>query len=103
MPAKAGGQEKSGCEDCRMSRKNQDKGRLPPFVPMLKHTINSKAYEPLSLGARSVLFELTRNYIGRSQNAVFLSARDGARRLGASKNSVAKWEREVVHYGFVVV
>jgi hypothetical protein len=70
---------------------------------MFKHTVNSKAYIALSVGARCVLFELTSMYNGNSQNAVFLSARDGAKRLGVSKNTVAKWERKLVHYGFTAV
>jgi hypothetical protein len=86
-----------------MSRRNQDKGRLPPFIPMFKHTINSKAYVALSVGARCALFELTSMYSGNSQNPVFLSARDGAKRLGACKDTVCKWLRELEHYGFIAV
>jgi hypothetical protein len=87
-----------------VSRKNQkDKGRLPAFVPVLKHTINSKAYIAMSAGARCALFELTSMYFPNSQNAVFLSARDGEGRLGACKDTVLKWLREVEHYGFIAV
>jgi hypothetical protein len=86
-----------------MSRKNQDKGRLPQFIPMFKHTINSKAYITLSTGARCALFELTSMYSTNSQNAVFLSARDGAKRLGACKDTVCKWLRELEHYGFIAM
>ena len=85
-----------------MSRKI-DKGRLPAFVPMFKHTTNSKAYVALSVGARAALFELTSMYNGKSQNAVFLSSRDGAKRLGACKDTVCKWLWELEHYGFIAV
>src|SRR5215472_10436956 len=85
-----------------MSRKI-DKGRLPQFVPMFKHTVSSKAYVALSVGARAALFELTKMYNGKSQNAVFLSSRDGAERLGACKDTVCKWLRELEHYGFIAV
>jgi hypothetical protein len=85
-----------------MSRKI-DKGRLPAFVPMFKHTTNSKAYMALSVGARAALFELTSMYNGKSQNAVFLSSRNGAKRLGACKDTVCKWLRELEHYGFIAV
>jgi hypothetical protein len=86
-----------------MSRKNQDKGRLPQFIPMFEHTVSSKAYVALSVGARCALFELTSMYSGNSQNAVFLSSRDGAKRLGACKDTVCKWLRELEHYGFIAV
>jgi len=86
-----------------MSQKNKNKGRLPQFIPVLKHTTNSKAYVALSVGARSALFELTSMYSGNSENPVFLSARDGAKRLGACKDTVCKWLHELEHYGFIAM
>jgi hypothetical protein len=86
-----------------MSRKNQDKGRLPQFIPIYKHTFNSKAYIALSPGARCALFELTARYFPNSQNAVFLSSRDGAERLGCCKDTTLKYLRELEHYGFIAV
>src|SRR5262249_26763214 len=85
-----------------MSRR-KEKGRLPPFVPIYRHTVSTKAYEALSVGARCVLFELSRTHNSKAENAVFLSARAGAKRLGACKDTVCKWQRELEHYGFIAV
>ena len=38
----------------------------------------------------------------RAERCVHSSARTGAKELGASKNTVGKWLRELEHYGFVV-
>jgi len=65
--------------------------------------VSTKAYEALSVGARCVLFELSRTYNSKAENAVFLSARAGAKRLGACKDTVCKWQRELEHYGFIAV
>lgn len=85
-----------------MSKRAPDKGRLAPFVPIFRHTMNTPAWRALSVGARSTFLELKANYNSRSQNAVFLSARDGAKELGACKDTVCKWMHELEHYGFIV-
>jgi len=84
-----------------MSRRS-DKGRLPPFVPLFRHTIKTAAWRALSVGARATFFTLKANYNTRAQNAVFLSARTGAKELGACKDTVCKWVHELEHYGFIV-
>jgi hypothetical protein len=84
-----------------MSRK--DKGRLAPFVPIFRHTMKSSAWRALSVGARATFLALKANYNSNAQNAVFLSARDGARELGVHKDTARKWLHELEHYGFVVV
>jgi hypothetical protein len=65
-----------------MSRRNKDKGRLPPFVPIYRHTMKTRAWRTLSVGAKATFFLLVANYNTNAQNAVFLSARNGARELG---------------------
>ena len=65
-----------------MSRRDRNKGRLPPFVPIFRHTIKTSAWRALSVGARATFLVLKANYNSNAQNAVFLSARDGARELG---------------------
>jgi hypothetical protein len=84
-----------------MSRR-KDKGRLPPFVPIFRHTMKTPAWLALSVGARATFFVLKANYNTNAQNAVFLSARDGAEALGACKDTVCKWLHELEHYGFIV-
>jgi hypothetical protein len=54
----------SGSREGSMSRR-QDKGRLPPFVPLIKTTIDCPAWKAMSHGARSLYVALKRRY---SQN-----------------------------------
>jgi|ERR1700733_11734823 hypothetical protein len=78
------------------------KGRLPPFTALFRHTTNSAAWAALSVGAKAAFFELQSNYNTNRQNAIFLSARTGSKKLNAHKDTVTKWMRELVHYGFIV-
>jgi hypothetical protein len=86
-----------------MSRKDKTKGKLAPFVPIFRHTMKSAAWNVLSVGARATFLHLKSNYNTNSQNAVFLSSRDGAKELGVTKNTVCKWLHELEHYGFIVM
>src|SRR5262249_55776553 len=85
-----------------MANRHRDKGKLPPFVALFRHTIKSPAWKVTSVGARATFFELKANYNTKAQNAVFLSGRNGAKNLNAHKDTVLKWLRELEHYGFVV-
>jgi hypothetical protein len=85
-----------------MSRKH-NKGRMAPFVPAYRLTLKHPAWKALSFGARSTYQALMGNYNTRMENAVYLSARKGAEELGCNKASVAKWMRELEHYGFTVM
>lgn len=69
---------------------------------IFRHTLKSAAWKALSVGARATFIALQTNHNSYAQNAVFISARTGAKELGASKNTVGKWLRELEHYGFVV-
>jgi hypothetical protein len=84
-----------------MSQRHQDKGKLPPFVALFRHTVKSPAWKAASVG-RATFFELKGNYNTKAQNAVFLSGRNGAKNLNAHKDTVLKWLRELEHYGFIV-
>jgi hypothetical protein len=77
------------------------KAKQPPFVAIYRHTMKSPAWCALSVGARATFFELRTNYNTKSQNAVFLSARDGAKKLNVNKETVGKWLHELEHYGFI--
>ena len=85
-----------------MSNRSKDKGKLPPFVPIFRHTMKSYAWQVTSVGARATFLELKSNYNKNAQNAVFLSARTGASKLGVNKDTVTKWMHELEHYGFIV-
>ena len=65
-------------------------------------TMKSDAWRALSVGAKATFLELRKNYNTKAQNAVFLSARDGARELGVHRDTVCKWVHELEHYGFIV-
>ena len=85
-----------------MGNRHKDKGKLPPFVPLFRHTIKSPAWKVTSVGARATFFELKTNYNTKAQNAVYLASRTGGKQLNASKNSITKWLRELEFYGFIV-
>jgi len=84
--------------------KDKDKGRLPPFVPLIKETLKSPAWRELTHGARSLYVALKYRYNPNNHNngRLYLSQRDAARELGSSYNSIARWYRELQHYGFIV-
>ena len=45
-----------------MSRRKQNKGRLPPFVPLIKEVLSSPAWRAMSHGARSLYTALMARY-----------------------------------------
>ena len=88
-----------------MSRRNKAKGRLPPFVPMLKDTMKTEAWKTLSHGARSLYAALKGRYNSRLQNAVYLSIRVAQKELGSfsRRDNVGRWFHELQYYGFIVM
>ena len=89
-----------------MSRMRDDhKERLPPFVPLLIDTLDSPAWRATSHGAKALYIILRRKYGVKLGNngRIYLSVRDAAEALGSNKDSVAKWFRELQHYGFIVM
>jgi len=86
-----------------MSRKQQDKGRLGPFVPLLKETLASPAWRKTSHGARSLYVCLKMRYSSNLHNngRLWVSQRDAAREIGSGSNQIARWFRELQHYGFI--
>jgi len=90
-----------------MSRRNQDKGRLAPFVPLLKDTTNTPAWRALSHGARSLYLALKSRYSTNFKNngKIYLSTRDATEELGAHsyRDNVRRWFRELQYYGFIVM
>jgi hypothetical protein len=84
--------------------KRRDKGRLPPFVPLLKETMATAAWQALSHGARSLYVSLKHRYNPNSHNngRIYLSTRAAAKELGSWRGSIIRWFRELQHYGFIV-
>ena len=86
-----------------MSRR-VEKGRLAPFVPLLKETISAPAWRAMSHGARSLYVSLKLRYSSNFKNngAIYLSTRDAATELGSNRDATQRWFRELQHYGFIV-
>lgn len=80
------------------------KNRLPPFVPLLIDTLDTPAWRALSHGARSLYVALKRRYNVKNHNngKIYLSQRQAAAELGSHHNEIARWFRELQHYGFIV-
>jgi hypothetical protein len=86
-----------------MSRPN--KGRLSPFVPLLKETLDCPAWRATSHGARSLYIALKRYYNQNIHNngRIYLSQRTAAKEIGSKPVQVGRWFRELKHYGFIVM
>jgi hypothetical protein len=74
------------------------------FVPLLIATIDSPAWRAMSHGAQSLYVALKRRYNANIDNngEIFLSLRDAAQELQSHRDHIARWYRELQHYGFVV-
>src|SRR5262245_31265141 len=87
-----------------MSKRDKDKGRLRPFVPLLKETLESRAWRATSHGARSLYVALKARYshVSHNNGRIYLSQRQAACEIGSGFNSIARWFRELQHFGFIV-
>jgi hypothetical protein len=83
--------------------KKKNKGRIPAFVALHRHTLNSAAWKAMSGGAKATFIALKYNYSYDSQNAVFISSRDGAEQLGVTKDTIGEYLRELEYYGFIAM
>jgi hypothetical protein len=88
-----------------MNRRMKDKGKLPPFVPLLKDTIASPAWRAMSPSARCVYIALKQKYSSNFKNngRLYLSVRHAAKEVGVNKDTAARSFREIEHYGFGVI
>jgi hypothetical protein len=88
-----------------MSRRDKDKGRLPPFVPYFKETMREPAWQTMSLGARMLYLHLKARYNLQSHNngKIYLPTRIAAKELGSGLSQIGRWFRELQHYGFIVM
>jgi hypothetical protein len=85
--------------------RRRDKGKLPPFVPLLKDTIASPAWRAMSPSARCVYIALKQRYSSNFKNngRLYLSVRQAAKEVGVNKDTAARCFREIHHYGFGVI
>jgi hypothetical protein len=84
--------------------KRRDKGRLEPFVPLLIDTLDTPAWRTMSHGAQMLYVSLRRRYSHRIHNngRLFVSQRVAAKELNSHHNQIARWYRELQHFGFIV-
>jgi hypothetical protein len=85
--------------------RRRDKGRLPAFVPLFKETLDASAWRALSHGARSLYVALKRRHSDRLGNNghVHLSLREAAEELNSHRDQIARWFRELQHFGFIAM
>ena len=83
----------------------KNKGRLPPFVPLLKDTLDSPAWRAMSHGARALYIALKRRYNMQAHNngRLYLSHRKAIEEIRSSPKQIVRWFRELQHYGFIVM
>jgi hypothetical protein len=76
-----------------------------PFVPLLLETINTPAWRAMSHGARNLYVSLRRCYNATADNngKIFLSQRAAQKELNSRRDYIARWLRELQHFGFVVM
>jgi predicted transcriptional regulator len=76
--------------------------KLAPWIAMDRHQYKSAAFAALSAVAQALLVHLTYSYNTKMMNSVWMSARDGAKKLNVGRNTVARALLELEHYGFIV-
>jgi hypothetical protein len=81
-----------------MSKKN-DKGRLPPFTPLLHATLDAPAWRAMSYGAGWLYVALKRR--ANSGPRAYISYRDAIAVLACSRGKLREWFAELEHYGFI--
>jgi hypothetical protein len=85
--------------------KERQKDRLPPFVPLIIDTLDQPAWRRMSHGAQMLYIAVKRRYSPNYHNngKIFLSQRMAAKELHSHHNEIARWFRELKHFGFIVM
>jgi hypothetical protein len=73
-------------------------------VPLLISTLDSRAWQALSRGAKALYVALKRRYDIRRHNngRIYLPQRQAEVELSSKRKQVGRWFRELQHYGLVV-
>jgi hypothetical protein len=83
------------------------KNRLPPFTPLFNETLDAPATRALSHGAFRLYVALKRQFnhkVSERQNGrIYLSQRDAQQEIGSNREEIARWYRELQHFGFIVM
>jgi hypothetical protein len=80
------------------------RGKLPPFVPLIKATCATPAWRAMTYGAREVYRTLRGQMANDASNngKFYRSERDIAKEIGCNSNdSVSRWLQELEYYGFI--
>jgi hypothetical protein len=96
---------------CKCQAKGSDMKKIRgapiegPFVAMLKDTLTARAWRAMSHGARSLYICLKSRYNSKQRNngRLHVSQREAAREIGSSFEQIARWFRELQHFGFIVM
>ncbi len=77
----------------------------PPFVMIVKETLDAPAWKAMSHGARSLFIALKRRYSTNFKNngRIYLSQRSAAAELGSGTEEIGRWFQELQFYGFIVM
>ena len=70
---------------------SRHRSKLPPFVPLLRETLDSAAWGAMSHGARSLYVALKRRYNSDFHNngKIYLSLRDASQEIGSGREEIA--------------
>ena len=79
------------------------KNKHPPFVMVTNQVLDSPAWRAMSHGARSLYIALKRRYSQNRKNngRIYLSFRKAQTEIGSDNSQIARWYRELQHYGFI--
>jgi hypothetical protein len=79
--------------------------KLPYFVPVFTATLDQPAWRAMSHGAQMLYIALKRHWSPQRGNngSIFLSQRQAAQHLKSHHNQIARWYRELQHFGFIVM
>jgi hypothetical protein len=86
----------------RHKKERRGGDRLPQFVPLFIKTLDSPAWRALSHGGRSLYTALKRRVSPGNNGRLFISQRGAKQEIGSHHNEIARWFRELQHYGFIV-
>ena len=83
----------------------------PTYVLIFSRTLDAPAWIAMSLGARLLYIALRRRCWDNKKTSpdklingrLFLSQRDAAREIGTHHTQIARWFRELQHFGFLVM
>ncbi len=71
-------------------------------MPLYIDTMNTPAWQAMSHGAQMLYVALKRRHYNNN-GRIFLSQRKAAKELKSHHNEIARWFRELQHYGFIVM